>query len=250
MRIILAGDADAALRKSDEVYQAGSDVSLVLNDMLEWTHWATRGKIAPMSMQNAPYTPDQKQHMKEIADGATLNTMSRIWQVMVAAGAELKAAGNPKQNFDMLLIRMINISDLPPVSQILDTRDKRQEASGAAAEPRTTNHEPRIVSANDLSAALSADKELTLLAEWSGGCEIIDFADGKIKIHYSGTAAGFVAGLSAYLRKKTGVQWDIDLAESENKMTVGETRNAEIRGDPLVADALNRFGDATVMSVS
>jgi DNA polymerase-3 subunit gamma/tau len=261
MRIILAGDADAALRKSDEVYQAGSDVSLVLNDMLEWTHWATRGKIAPMSMQNAPYTPDQKQQMKEIADGATLNTMSRIWQVMVAAGAEIKAAGNPKQNFDMLLIRMINISDLPPVSQILETRDKkqetrqetgdkRQETSNAATEPRTTNHESRISSANDLSDALSADKELTLLADWSGNCEIIDFADGKIKIHYSGTTAGFVAGLSAYLRKKTGAQWDIDLAESENKMTVGETRNAEIRGDPLVADALNLFGDATVMSVS
>ncbi|MDR3208774.1 MAG: DNA polymerase III subunit gamma/tau [Rickettsiales bacterium] len=249
MKIILAGDTEAALKKSDEVYQAGSDVTLVLNDMLEWTHWATRGKIAPMSMENAPYTPDQKQQMREIADGATLNTLSRIWQVMVSANGEMKAAGNPKQNFDMMIIRMINISELPPVSQILETRDKRQETSNIASEPRATNHEPRFSSATDLSAAMSAEKELTLLAEWNGNCEIIDFSDGKIKMHYRGEDGTFAMNLSAYLQKKTGRQWEIELAATENKMTVGETRNEEIRGDPLVADALNLFADATVMSV-
>jgi len=119
MRIILSGDAAAALRKTDEVYNAGSDMSLVLADMMDWTHWATRGKIAPTSMTDAPYTPDQKEQMKNITADVSLNTLSRVWQVMVAALGELKNAGAPKQNFDMLVIRMINISELPPSSQIL-----------------------------------------------------------------------------------------------------------------------------------
>jgi DNA polymerase-3 subunit gamma/tau len=60
MRIILSGDSAAALKKADEFYQAGSDVSLVLGDMLEWTHWGTRGKIAPASRRTRPTLPIKK----------------------------------------------------------------------------------------------------------------------------------------------------------------------------------------------
>jgi DNA polymerase-3 subunit gamma/tau len=245
MRIILAGDAAAALKKSDEVYGAGSDMSLVLSDMMEWTHWATRGKIAPASMENAPYTPDQKKQMAEIAGGASLNTLSRIWQVMVAGAAEMKAAGNPKQSFDMLAVRMINISELPPLSQILSDPPTAR-AAPADAPAKGTN---AIASAAELSNALSADKEIVMLAEWNNNSEVLDFSDGAIKLHYKGGDGNFIGNMVAYLRKKTGRQWEITTAESENKPTVAASQREEMESDPLVADALNLFGGASVMSI-
>lgn len=246
MRIILSGDTNAALKKTDDVYNAGSDMSLVLNDMMEWTHWATRGKIAPASMENAPYTPDQKEQMAAIAENATLNTLSRIWQVMIAAVWELKSAPNPKQNFDMLVIRMINISDLPPVSAILENRESAPASAGATA---IRNSKPSALkSATDLSMALSTDKEIVLLSEWNKS-EIMEFGNNKIKMHYAGTDNDFIKGLIQYLKNKTGADWTVELVDSENKPTVSEVQKEEIKNDPLIADALGLFGDASVVSV-
>ncbi|MDR2268689.1 MAG: DNA polymerase III subunit gamma/tau [Rickettsiales bacterium] len=244
MKIILAGDIESAMSKTDEIYNAGSDMGLVLNDMLEWTHWATRGKIAPASMENAPFTPDQKEAMKKITTDVLLNTLSRIWQVMVAAVGELKSAGNPKQNFDMLIIRMMNISDLPPVSQILNELGKKTDGGRQTKENKNS-----INSAADLSNSLSADKELILFSEWNNNSEVLEFTYGKIKLHYKGGDGNFAANLSAYLKNKTDAAWEIELAQTENKMTVSESARAEIKNDPLVADALNLFGDANVVSV-
>jgi DNA polymerase-3 subunit gamma/tau len=221
-------------------------MSLVLNDMMEWTHWATRGKIAPGSMENAPYTPDQKKRTAEIVAGASLNTLSRVWQVMVAGAAEMKAAGNPKQSFDMLVVRMINISDLPPLSQIL------AESAGGAAAPTAkapATAAGAINSASDLSGALSADKEIVMLAEWNNNAEVLGFADGAIKLRYGGSDNNFLTNLNRYLKNKTGRAWAIETAESENRPTVIEEARAEMNSDPLVADALNLFGDASVISI-
>jgi hypothetical protein len=163
---------------------------------------------------------------------------------MVAAVPELKAAGNPKQNFDMLVIRMINISELPPISQLLETKpETRNQKPEADPGARDRN----LSTPAELSSALSADKELTLLSEWNKS-EAIDFSDGKIKMHRLDGGA-FAANLAAYLAKKTGKRWEIELADSENKPSVSESVAAEIRGNPLVADALNLFSDAMVMSV-
>ncbi|MDR1027314.1 MAG: DNA polymerase III subunit gamma/tau [Rickettsiales bacterium] len=275
MKIILSGDTAAALAKSDEVYGAGSDMSLVLGDMMEWTHWATRAKIAPASMENAPYTPDQKSQMTEIVGAASLNTLSRVWQVMVAAANELRNAGNPKQNFDMLVVRMINISELPPVSQILENKTSVQalssrgeqraggtdpgpsETAGPRSIPASGGAAPASTASNswvgyntaaEVAAALSADREVLLMAEWNNS-EIIDFAPGKIKLHYNGGNASFVATLTDFLKKKTGADWKIELAETEHKPTVSEEAVAAQRSDPLVADALGLFSDAQVVSI-
>lgn len=253
MKIILSGDTAAALAKSDEVYNAGSDMSLVLGDMMEWTHWATRAKIAPASTESAPYTPDQKSQMKEIAASATLNTLSRVWQVMVAAANELRNAGNPKQNFDMLVVRMINISELPPVSAILAEEGIRTRTSVPVAAPSpnlnpSPNPSPNPCSAAEVAAALSANREVLLMSEWNNA-EVLDFAPNKIKLHYNGSDAAFVAKLVAFLKNKTGADWTVELAATENRPTVAEAATAAQRSDPLVADALGLFADAQVVSI-
>ena len=44
MDTILSGDTARALEMSDTIYTNGADLVMLLNDMMEWTHWATRNK--------------------------------------------------------------------------------------------------------------------------------------------------------------------------------------------------------------
>ena len=119
MKVVLSGDVSAALNKLDEIYSNGADLTMLLNDMMEWTHWATR-MYPSLRLQDAtssPYTADQRETIKKINENVSLNTLSRIWQVMVAAVPELQASGNQKQCFDMLIVRLMHIADMPPIPE-------------------------------------------------------------------------------------------------------------------------------------
>jgi DNA polymerase-3 subunit gamma/tau len=132
MQTLLSGDTAAAIAKVDELYSSGADLSMLLTDMMEWTHWATRmhPALKVADTDAAPYTADQKDKIKEIIGGVSLNTLSRIWQVMVASVEEMQAAGNPKQCFDMLVVRLMHIADMPSVSELA-----KQNSSGGSRIP-------------------------------------------------------------------------------------------------------------------
>ena len=83
MKTVLSGDVNAALNKLDEIYNNGADLTMLLNDMMEWTHWATRmyPSLRLQDSTSSPYTLDQRETIKKINETVSLNTLSRIWQV-------------------------------------------------------------------------------------------------------------------------------------------------------------------------
>src|SRR5690242_9697758 len=54
---VLKGRAAEALQRLQTLHQAGADAAIVLQDMLELTHWLTRAKISPDPL-NDPATPE------------------------------------------------------------------------------------------------------------------------------------------------------------------------------------------------
>ena len=124
MKTVLSGDVNVALNKLDEIYNNGADLTMLLNDMMEWTHWATRmhPSLRLQDVTSSPYTADQRETIKKINENITLNTLSRIWQVMVASVSELQASNNQKQCFDMLVVRLMHIADMPPIQELLKQR--------------------------------------------------------------------------------------------------------------------------------
>jgi DNA polymerase-3 subunit gamma/tau len=167
MKTMLSGDTSAALDKIDAIYNNGADLSMLLTDMMEWTHWATRMHPAlnAGAVTNSPYTADQREQMQNINSKITINTLSRIWQVMVAAVPEMQAAGNQKQCFDMLIIRCMHIANLPSVPDILKqqesenrVRDVKNILADRMAQTDTPTAAPQkqfieIKSASDLANA-------------------------------------------------------------------------------------------------
>ena len=204
METVLSGDTATALEKIDSIYNNGADLSMLLTDMMEWTHWATRmhPSVRMGDVATAPYTADQRTKIREIDSHITLNTLSRIWQVMVASVPEMAASGNPKQCFDMLIVRLMHIAEMPSVAEIL-----KKQPAGLAPDTKPTQVAPKTVkisSATELASELQSAREILLYSYYTNNIEVSDFADGKITFFDRGTDAEFVQKLTKWLLDKTG----------------------------------------------
>lgn len=254
MKTVLSGDVSAALNKLDEIYSNGADLTMLLNDMMEWTHWATR-MYPSLRLQDAtssPYTADQRETIKKINENISLNTLSRIWQVMVAAVPELQASSNQKQCFDMLIIRIMHIADMPPINELMKQNTATPIPEKKVAEPVIEKSKYLdIKNANELIDALQKARELLLYSYISSNLEIIEFCDTKIKYFDRQNDKGFSQKLSLWLHDNTGKNWSLEIvSEDPHQQTASERVKSEIAADPMIADAMGLFNDAEIISVS
>ncbi len=256
MRIVLSGDTSAAIQKVDELYSNGADLTMLLNDMMEWTHWATRmhPSLRVSDTNSAPYTTDQKEQIKKINETTSLNTLSRIWQVMVASVPEMQAAGNPKQCFDMLIVRLMHVADMPSISEIIknETSPVKSVVQKSVCKP-VENSKQNISTVAELSKALSDSKEVLLMTHWNNNIEVAEFTDGNIRFFDRKDDNDFQKKLRAFLLEKTGKEWVMEKLEpiqkAENLQTPTEAIRAELESDPEIANALDLFAGAEIVSV-
>ena len=258
METLLSGDTAAALAKVDEIYNNGADLSMLLTDMMEWTHWATRMHPAIRAGQvtNSPYTADQREQIAKIDARVSLNTLSRIWQVMVAAVPEMQASGNQKQCFDMLVIRLMHIADMPSVADILKQQQSNapQSAPAPVAAPAAATQQNtqmlEINNANDLANALQHSKEILLYSYYTSNLEVVEISNNTIKYYDRRGDADFAHKLSVWLENKTGHAWTLErMTESPHAHTITEQKKEELESDPLVASAMDLFVDAEIVGV-
>lgn len=258
MKTLLSGDTAATLAKVDQIYTNGADLSMLLTDMMEWTHWATRMHPALHAgdITNSPYTADQRAQIAEIIKPVSLNTLSRIWQVLVASVPEMQATGNQKQCFDMLVVRCMHIADMPYIPDII-----KQQSQTVAKQPVPAASQPQqevqktvyrvIASASDLASALQESKEILLYSYYSSNIEISSISDGDLKYFDRKGDADFQQKLASWLMDKTGHQWKMErLSQSSNAQTFSEQKQQELESDPMVADAMSLFEGAEIVGVS
>ena len=255
METLLSGDTSAALAKADEIYNNGADLSMLLTDMMEWTHWATRmhPAIHAGTVTNSPYTADQRDKINKINSRISLNALSRIWQVMVASVPEMQASGNQKQCFDMLIIRLMHIADMPSVPEILKQTKSAQPNANLQtndAQHTTNNDKLSIQKANDLANALQASKEILLYSYYTSNIEVVEISNYILKYFDRRGDADFAHKLSVWLNDKTGHAWTLErITESPHTHTITEQKKEELESDPMVASAMDLFADAEIVGI-
>ena len=252
MQTVLSGDVSAALNKLGEIYNNGTDLTMLLNDMMEWTHWATRmyPTLRLTDVTSSPYTADQRETIKRINENISLNTLSRIWQVMVASVSELQASTNQKQCFDMLIVRLMHIADMPSIPDILKQQNVEQKINPQPVQEKKSD-KIEIKTSEDLANALQSGRELLLYSYYSTNLEIIEFEIGHIKYFDRQGDKSFSQKLSVWLQDKTGKNWTIEqIEQSTHQQTISEHTKSEIKSDPMVASAMDLFKDAEIVNIS
>ena len=253
MKTVLSGDVNLALNKLDEIYNNGADLTMLLNDMMEWTHWATRmhPSLRLQDVTASPYTADQRETIKKINETVTLNTLSRIWQVMVASVPELQASSNQKQCFDMLIVRLMHIADMPSIPELLKQAPVKTEEKKTEAPIELKSKYLEIKTKEALGEELQKSREIVLFSHYNSNLEIIEFEDGRIKYFDRQNDAKFTQKLAVWLKDTTGKNWVLERVENATgEQTISEHKKSEIAADPMVASAMDLFEDAEIVNIS
>jgi len=132
--LLMQGDAKGALDLMGALYAAGADPAVVVQDLLELTHWLTRIKLVPRAAE-APGVPEaERVRGGAMAGKLALSHLARVWQMLLKGLGEVQSAPLPLQAAEMVLIRLTHAADLPTPADLV--RQLQEGGSGPAERPR------------------------------------------------------------------------------------------------------------------
>jgi DNA polymerase-3 subunit gamma/tau len=124
---VLKGDAADALKRMTALYEGGADPLMVLQDLLELTHFLTRLKLAPAAGEDDPALAGERERSLALAQKLGLPVLTRAWQMLLKGIGEVQTAPSPLQAAEMVLVRLAYVADLPApadlVRQLAESRD-------------------------------------------------------------------------------------------------------------------------------
>ena len=116
---LMAGKAGEALAGLRALYDVGSDPALVIADLADIAHLATRLKILPEAAKDAALSEAERLRGLSFAERLSMPVLSRAWQILSRGLLEVQAAAKPIAAAEMLLIRLAYAANLPTPDEAL-----------------------------------------------------------------------------------------------------------------------------------
>ncbi len=138
-----AGDAGKALETLEALYKNGADPLMVMQDLLDLTHWLTRLKVAPEAAKQTGSEIDLTRGNEMIAN-LSMAVLGRAWQLLLKAVQEVQFAPRPIAAAEMVLVRFCYMADLPTPDQVIAQHGTGAPvAQPAANQSATPNPNPK-----------------------------------------------------------------------------------------------------------
>ncbi len=139
---VMSGDIATALERFRTMYRDGVDPIVVLQDLLDLTHWLTRVKIAP-DLVNEPGVPEEERvRGAKLSQSLTMPTLTRCWQMLLKGLGETQVAPSSLAAGEMVLVRLVFAADLPPpgdlVKRLQNEKGRESATTPPAAAPQTS----------------------------------------------------------------------------------------------------------------
>jgi len=134
---VLRGGAADALDRMDRLYQDGADPLMVLQELLDLSHFLTRLKLAPNAGIGDPIAEGDRKRALPLAERLTLPALARVWQMLLKGLEEVQAAPSPIQAAEMVLVRLAYVADLPLPAELVRSlaASPARRGGSVAAEP-------------------------------------------------------------------------------------------------------------------
>ena len=278
---LMSGDMKSTLELVAYQYKLGMDPLMLAEDLLGLTHWLTCAKVIPESLQDDTLSETEKTEGKRLSDSLSMATLTRAWQILLKGFSEIKYSQSPAKSLDMLLVRLAYAAELPTPIELLKQEDENDSAQKktenltkavqiSSAVPTKKEPVPAVVSNDsplpsksakniqniaDIVALAQEDKEMLLSFNIANYVHPIELSFGKLKFsEVDGIPGDFCQKLRTYLKKKTGVDWNITTVKGttggqsvkeqaiENKKKMKENLSAA----PLVQEVLKTFPTAQI----
>jgi len=286
---VMKGDTAQALALLSEQYAVGADPAVVLQDMLELTHWLTRLKLTPDQAGSAAVAETERVRGADMAKRLSMAALTRCWSMLLKGLAETRAAPSPLQAAEMVLVRLMFAADLPSPAEAVEALRGNPPPSGpyhpgapaggggahavmqasvggssvgaqpvmrAMAQP-VAESRPLPRSFEEVVALCSEKREIVLAANLTAAVHLVHFEAGRIDFRPEPTApADLAPRLSKLLAEWTGRPWLVSLSRETGAETIrqaGIERELQKKKDaanhPLVQAILSTFPGATIEAV-
>src|SRR5256885_2492652 len=142
---VLKGDAANALAQMQSLYEGGADPLMVLQDLLDLTHFVTRLKLAPEAGSGDPLEEGDRERARPLAAALSMPVLTRAWQMLLKGIEEVQTAPLPGQAAEMVLIRLAYVADLPVPAELVRDLTKHDSAPAAAVAAPSSASGERVV---------------------------------------------------------------------------------------------------------
>jgi DNA polymerase-3 subunit gamma/tau len=284
---LMGGKIGEALKDLGELYDVGADPLVVIQDLLETTHFLTRVKVAPGAEGFFDGGSSEAKRAAEMAGKLSVPSLTRAWQMLLKGLFEVRDSVRPIQAAEMALIRLAYAADLPPTDKLVrdvmvgdsvpmphgpaapssgggNTRavSSSSTPTGALAqrapEPTAAVHNTLTLRTLEDIAALAVAKGAPVLkVHIENDMHLVSLEQGKIEFRPSERAPRTLSGdLAQRLKEWTGIRWVVSVAREGGAPTIAEAKkNAHaakldsVMQEPMVRDVLDRFPGAEVIAV-
>ena len=282
---LMHGDIKAALDSFSRQYAAGADPVVVLQDLLELTHWLTRVKIAPELAEDGSMAMEERKRCVEMAQKLPMSVLTATWQLLLKGIDETLKAPSEKQAAEMVLIRLAYAADLPspadlvkkiaseknaslPVTNTVPSpvpaRSVQSEWSGIRVQGNTLSVPQPSAQGNavfdsltDIVAYAYKQNEMMFAFNIEKYVSLVSFEQGKIEFFpLENTPHNLAGEMVEKLRQWTGRQWIVSVVSQQGGQTLAQQArdNAEklrrtIAQNPLVSAVLLAFPNAKIETI-
>ena len=257
---VMGGEIAAALDLLKDLYAAGADPLVVLQDLLELTHMLTRVRLVPEAAENQGLPETERVRGKALAEKLGIPVLARSWQMLLKGLGEARVAPSPIQAAEMVLIRLAHASELPTPGELVKSLSGQPGAASPAPAPAAGGSDgpvasaPRAVAGSaalapepqtqsqpepeaqalaapesfvELVALARARKEGILASHLEGDIHLVRFEPGVIEFRPAERAPSDLAGrLGRHLQDWTGERWMVSVSSEAGASTLREQRQA------------------------
>lgn len=236
----MAGEAEKTLDLFTALYEAGADPIVILEDILGFTHWVTRLKLAKQSAKSGLASEAEKTRGSELAEKLSVASLSRTWQMLLKGLEEVRRAPNTLSAAEMVLIRLLHAATLPNPADLVrklqnqqgsPTRSQNTESNSKTGPSAQVIHHPsaqkpkieklNIQTFEQLVAVFEKRKEGLIWHALNDHCHLVSFEPKKVELRLSKHAPRDLASrMMICLEKWTGERWMVVLSTERGEETL------------------------------
>lgn len=276
------GNIKEALDLFNKQYAVGADPVIVLQDLLDLTHWITRVKIAPELADDPSMAQNERERAEALSKGLSMGVLTRTWQLLLKGISETLAAPSAKQAAEMVLIRLAYAAELPPPADLIRSLRSGNAPAVSPAAPAApapggswggvkavSNALPAVQAAAgpqerpvfdslaDVVAYAYKKREMLLAFHIEKYVSLVSFAQGRIEFYPAPeTPANLAMELSKKLQEWTGAPWLVSVVSRQGGQTLYQEAKAkeenlrrEMKKDPVVAAVIRLFPGAKIDAI-
>ena len=119
MDAIFKGEASSALKIYNNIHDAGADILMIFNEMLNVTHFITQIKLAPQLKSEIHIPELERTKGFEMSEKISMSSLGMIWQVLFKGYEELQNGYHLYQHGEMIILRLIYLYDGPSPDELI-----------------------------------------------------------------------------------------------------------------------------------